>query len=201
MQILNENGKTYLFGFMTEAETRNRNGRLYPKDVAKTATLELKERVDAGGVLSYLEHPSHSDLVREDACGVIVEVEWIDETGRATNKIEIFEDTASGRKVLEGIANNEEYGTSTRGLGSLDEQKVVQPGLKFVTSDVISNLGQSCQICTMSLTESVEDRVNTMDDYLLGEDCGCIYAKLEDDEKKIAEAYLVQQFTKCLSGI
>ena len=199
MEILNENGKTYLSGYMTEAETRNRNGRLYPKEVAKSATLELKERVNKGGVLAYLDHPPHADLVYEDSCGLIVEVDWHDDTGRATCKVEILNDTRDGKRVLERIEKGEQFGISTRGLGSLDENKVVQPGLKFVTADIIGNLGQSCQVCTMSLHES--NRSNTLDDFLIEEDkkpCGCVYATLKEDDKKLAENYLIEAFKSCL---
>ena len=204
MQILNENGKTYLQGYMTEAETRNRNGRLYPFAVAKKATLDLKERLlKEGYILSYLEHPNHSNLIYEDSAGKIVDVKWIDEEGRATCKIEILEDTRDGKEVLRRIKLKEKFGTSTRGLGSLDENKVVQDDLVFMTSDIIglSNGSQSCQVCTMSLTESTQDRTNTLDDFFINETCGCIYAKLDNDRKKIAENYLVEQFTKCLQSL
>lgn len=203
MEILLENGKTYLKGFLTEADVRNRNGRLYPKAVAKAAVLELQERVKNGGVLSYLNHPPHADLVEADSCGKIVEVEWLDESGRATSKVEIFNFTKDGKSVLERINNGETFGISTRGTGALDENKVVQPGLKFVTGDIIpgNGYGQSCQVCTMSLTEAIDERTNTMEDYLLEVDekpCGCVYAKLNGDDKVIAENYFLNTIEKML---
>ncbi len=204
MELLLENGKTYLRGFMTEAETRNRNGRLYPKSVAKTAVMELIERVKDGGVLTYLEHPNHANLVYEDSCGKIVELKWDDSTGRALCKVEILEDTIDGKAVLERINKGEDFGISTRGEGSLDENKVVKPGLKFITADIIGNLGQSCQVCSMSLTESTEDRTNTMEDFIIEvdkKDCACIYAKLSSTDKKIAENYLIDGFIQKIKGL
>lgn len=192
MQILNENGKTYLKGFMTEAEVRNGNGRLYPTDVCKPAVLELKERVQKDGVLTYLDHPNHSDLIYEDSCGKIIEVDWIEESKRATCKVEILDDTKDGKAVLERIKKSEQFGISTRGTGSLDENKIVQPGLKFITADIIGNLGQSCQVCSMDLHES--NRINTMDDMLLevNESCDCMYNSLSKDDKVLAENYLLE---------
>ena len=190
MQVLNENGKTYLSGPMTQAEVRNRNGRLYPTKICKEATLELKGRVDeSGGVLSYLEHPNHSDLIYEFSGGKIVKLDWINETGVANCKVEILDDTKDGKSILEGLKNGETYGISTRGIGSLDEDGVVQPGLIFTTADIIKTHGkQSCQIC--NLTEGVKE--NTMSDFLLDEkeeDCGC-YLNLDEVEQKIVKENL-----------
>ena len=196
MVLLEENGKKYLYGPMTESGVRNRNLRLYPKPIAKTATLELKERVMIGGVLSYLEHPSHSDLIRENSAGVIVEVEWNDDTGIAFCKVEILEDTISGKEVLKGLKEGKTYGISTRGEGRLDDNKVVLEGLKFLTADIIESHGrQSCQICNLTLTENIEDRTNTMSDFLEsvdGSDCGC-YLDLNELEQRVVYENLKQK--------
>lgn len=216
MEILNENGKTYLKGIMTEANFgknpqgydfsfrgRNRNGRLYPYNILEKATLDLKEKVDKGGVFSYLGHPPHSDLIESDSAGKIIELEWIPESGRAICKVEILEYTKDGKEILKAISEGKTFGISTRGLGSLDENKAVKEGLVFVTSDIIKNYDgeiQSCQSCTLSLTESIQANYN---DYLIQEDkkpCGCIYATLDNKDKKLAENYLIEAFKSCLKS-
>lgn len=202
MEVILENGTTYLKGYMTEAETRNRNGRIYPHNVAKIATLDLKNRIsETGGVFSYLEHPSdHDSLEEEKSCGKIVEVSWDESTGRAQCKVEVFNHTEDGKKVLKSLSEGGTYGISTRGVGSLDKDGIVQEGLKFLTADLISTIGrQSCQVCSMSLTESVETRTNTMEDYL--HECGCIYAMLDQNDKLLAESYLVKKFIEKLNNI
>ena len=199
MQILNENGKTYLKGYLTEADVKNRNQRIYPFDIAKKAVRELKERVDANGVYSYLGHPSHSDTIHENSCGKIVEVLWEDDTGRATCKVEILDDTIDGKKVLQMIKEKKNLGISTRGLGSLDENGNVKEGLVFTTADIIESnfqgeYGQSCQVCTMNLSEST--RTNTMSDFLESIDgidnCGC-FLDLNELEQKVVYENLKQK--------
>ena len=199
MEILNEGGQTFLKGYLTEADVRNRNKRIYPFDVAKKAVLELKERVDIKGVYSYLEHPNHSDTKREHSCGKIVEVTWNDNTGRAMCKVEILKDTANGIKVLQMIKDKKNLGISTRGKGSLDEDGIVQEGLIFTTADIIESnyngeYGQSCQVCKMNLSES--NRVNTLSDFIDGEngDCGC-FLNLDETEQKVVETNLYNKIT------
>lgn len=224
MELIFENGKTYLKGIFTECNfglnesgmdfsfrPRNRNGRLYSYDVLKEAVLSLIEIIKKEPVLSYRNHPSHSDLVYEDSAAKIVELVWEDVSGRAIGKVEILQDTKHGKQVLEDIANGIEYGISTRALGSLDENKMVKKGLNIITADlipVIREIGsiQSCQSCSLSLTESIQVEYN---DYLIGESlednkevpCGCIYTTLDNENKKIAENYLIESFKKCLMQI
>lgn len=73
----------------------------------------------------------------------------------------------------------------------------------FVTSDIIKNYDgeiQSCQSCTLSLTESIQANY---DDFLIEEDkkpCGCVYATLDNKDKKLAENYLIEAFKSCLKS-
>lgn len=207
MEILHENGRTFLKGIMTEANFgsnsegrdfsfrgRNRNGRYYPYSVLEKAVLKLKEEVQKDGVLSYLGHPAHMDLVYEDACSRIVELDWIAESGRAHCKLEILEDTKAGKEVLKGISEGKNYGISTRGSGSLDENKTVKDDLYLRTSDIIKQYDgsiQSCQSCDLALTESIQ---SDYEDFLIQEEkpCGCIYATLNNEDKVIAENYFMQ---------
>lgn len=203
MELLVENGKTYLKGIVTEANDildrpRNRNGRIYPKNVLKEAVLKLIERVHSEKVYSYRNHPSHSNLVRNDSAGMLVELTWDDNSARAFGKFEIFEDTTSGKQVLNDLNSGIPYGNSTRALGELDENRVVKSGLNIVTSDLIPIQGtsiQSCQSCTLDLNESIQE---FYDDYLI-EDCGCgckgsgdcKYSKLTEIEKNIVDKYAI----------
>lgn len=194
IQVLHENGKLVLKGPMSQADVRNRNGRLYPKATLRKATLELSERVSKQPqtVWSELEHPGYPELIREKACGVLTEVTWDEDSGIAYCKVEILPDTMVGKKVLNGVKNGATYGISTRGAGSLDESKVVQDDLVFHTADVIETL-QSCQICR--LTEGTE---NTLDDFLLEkhEECECMFSKMSLSEQIQVREYLAESIIK-----
>ena len=219
--VENINGKnvTFLRGIMSEANFgivngfdystrgRNRNGRYYHFNILKEAVLKLKEKVDNGSVLAYRNHPSHSDLIYEDSCSLIRELNWDDKTGRAYCKVEIIENIKDGKKVLEDIKNGINYGISTRATGSLNENKEVT-SLELITADLIPIIKengyytsiQSCVSCELSLTESIQEYYT---DFLIEDKvpCGCIYATLDNENKKIAENYLIESFKKCLMQI
>lgn len=215
MEILNENGKTYLKGIMTEANFgknpqgidfsfrgRNGNGRAYPFEYLKSATLNLIEELKKSGfIYSYLGHPNHGNLVESESAGKLVEIIWDDNSGRAYTKVEILENTKDGKYVLKCISEGKPFGISTRGSGSLSEDKIVQSDLMFITADIIKQFDgsyQSCQSCSLSLHESIQ---NNYKDFLIESDCGCIYAKLAGDDKKQAETYLIESFKSCLNKI
>lgn len=201
VQILHENGMLVLKGPMTQADVRNRNGRIYPKAVLRTAVMDLAMRVSGGSktpIYSELEHPNYEELIFEKSCGMLTEVSWDEATGIAYCKVQIHDSTPMGREVLEGVANGVTYGISTRGSGSLNEANIVQNDLKFFTADVIKTI-QSCQICR--LTEGVES-VNTLDDYLVEAskvepECKCRFNQLTLAEQIQVKHHLAEAVISC----
>jgi len=199
VQILHENGKLVLKGPMTQADVRNRNGRIYPKAHLRPAVLDLASRVGGASktpIYSELEHPSYAELMFEKSCGYLTEVSWDEATGIAYCKVEIHDETPMGREVLEGVAKGVTYGISTRGSGSLNEDKVVQDDLYFYTADIIKTI-QSCQICR--LTEGV-DPTNTLDDFLVEAvepPCPCIFEQLTMAEQIEVRSHLQEAIKKC----
>lgn len=200
VQILHENGMLVLKGPMTQADVRNRNGRIYPKAVLREAVLDLSKAVskEPKTIYSELEHPNYEELMFEKSCGVLTEVTWDEDSGIAYCKVMIHDSTPMGREVLEGVANGVTYGISTRGSGSLNEANVVQDDLKFFTADVIKTI-QSCQICR--LTEGVES-VNTLDDYLVEvskvePECKCRFNQLTLAEQIQVKHHLAEAVISC----
>lgn len=196
--LIYENGNLVLKGPMSQADVRNRNGRIYPKDVLREAVFDLIARVnrEPQEVYSELEHPQSTVLERRKSCGLLTEVTWDENEGIAYCKVEIFPDTVTGQKVLKGHNNGETYGISTRSLGSLNEDQEVQPGLKIITSDVIQTHGmQSCQIC--DLNEGTE---NTLDDFFIEEKCDCVFDKLDIAGKVEVRQHVVDRICSIFEG-
>lgn len=199
MQVLHESGKTFLYGMMSKADTVNRNNRIYPEPTLYKATMDLIESVNKSKVYSELEHPPYLEVAYNDnVCGVIVEVTWDSNAKASFCKVEVFEDTKAGKKLMEAIKNGTHIGISTRGSGTLtmNESKVgvVQPDLKFATADIILEGLQSCQTCVMQLHEKYETFY--FDDVLIeAEGCGCPLEKLTDEDKEILQRELVEKVT------
>lgn len=207
MELIVENGKTFLKGIITEANDclnrpRNRNGRIYPEAILKPAVESLIKRIQEGEeVYAYRNHPDHGDLIRKDSAGMFVELSWDDTTKRAIGKLEVFSDTENGKKILEDLNKGITYGISTRATGALSEDKVVQEGLNIITADFIPIHGisiQSCQSCTLDLHESIQEYYN---DFLLeveDKPCECIYESLSKTEKKILHKYTINKIIEGL---
>lgn len=200
MQVLYESGKTFLYGMMSKADTVNRNNRIYPEPTLYKATMDLVEAVNKSKVWSELEHPPYLEVSYNDnVCGAIVEVTWDSKAKASFCKVEVFEDTTAGKKLMEAIKNKVHIGISTRGSGtlSMNESKVgvVQPDLRFATADIILDGLQSCQTCVMQLHESYETFY--FDDVLMeAEGCGCPLEALTEDDTIALQKELVEKVKK-----
>jgi hypothetical protein len=196
--ILFENGKIILKGPISQADVRNRNDRIYPKKILRSAILELSEKVaqEPQQIYSELEHPSYADIIKERACGLLTEVSWDEDTGIAYCSVEVLESTAKGQELKRNLANGESYGISTRAKGSLDENNIVQNDLYIITADIVKT--PSCQIC--SLTES---KSNTLDDFLFEsvEECNCPMKKLDMKDQIHVKQHLIDSITNIFTKV
>ena len=195
--ITENNQKTYrLSGIFSEAEKRNRNGRIYPKDVLRESVKELILEMKVKTIYCYLEHPTHDQIIKEDSCAVLESLAWNEAEGRAYCSVKALTDTRDGMKLIQDLDNGGSIGISTRAIGALNEEKVVQPGLKIITGDLVST--PSCQVCDLSLNESMN---NTLSDFLLeAKDCGCTYKKLTISEQIEVKQHFINKITKIFEG-
>ena len=115
-------GKNYFIeGVFMQAETKNRNGRIYPKDVlqkeAKRYTTEFIKKKRAFGELG---HPDGPTVNLERVSHMIEELEEVDQNFMGRAKIM---DTPYGKIVKNLIDEGAQLGVSSRGMGSLKPGK------------------------------------------------------------------------------
>ena len=196
VELITEGTKSFyrLKGPFTQSGVKNRNGRIYPYDEAKREVLKLQEKVQKGEVYLYKNHPPHTDVIREDACAVFREITVEDTGSQITGYcvVDILPDTKTGKEITEELKNGESYGISTRGTGQVVEGIV--RNFNIITADLVKT--PSCQICNMTLTESIENPTNTLDDFLIEEECGCAYNSLSEDEQRICQLHLIKEISK-----
>src|SRR6056300_1982476 len=105
--------------FMT-AETKNRNGRIYPREVMESAVNKYdNEQVKTGRAVGELNHPEGPTVNLDKVSHKIEKLEWKgnDVVGKAT----ILE-TPMG-KIVQGLLDGGvNLGVSTRGMGSLERR-------------------------------------------------------------------------------
>ena len=111
-------GKSYFIeGVFMQAETKNRNGRIYPKEVlqkeAKRYTTEFIKKKRAFGELG---HPDGPTVNLERVSHMIEELEEVDQNFMGRAKIM---DTPYGKIVKNLIDEGAQLGVSSRGMGSL----------------------------------------------------------------------------------
>lgn len=125
-------GKKHYFieGVFLQSNLKNRNGRVYPKDVMeREVTRYMKEYVDTKRAFGELGHPDGPAINLDRVSHMIVSLK---ESGNNyIGKAKIM-DTPMGRIAKNLLDEGAKLGVSSRGLGSL---KVNNEGVNEVQSD------------------------------------------------------------------
>ena len=138
------NGKLVVKGVLQRADTKNQNGRVYPKEILmreaeKYAGVNIKER----RALGELDHPDSSVVNLNNVSHNILEMHWNGDDLNGT--VEIL-GTPAGNILKELFKSGIKLGISSRGLGSVKEIKEeegdsveVQPDFELIAFDFVSN--------------------------------------------------------------
>ena len=124
-------GKSYFIeGIFMQSDTRNRNGRIYPKEIlqkeAKRYNTEFIQKKRAFGELG---HPDGPTVNLERVSHMIEELQEVEHNFMGRAKIL---DTPYGKIVKNLIDEGARLGVSSRGMGSL---KPVRDGIQEVQRD------------------------------------------------------------------
>ena len=126
-----EGGKSYFIeGVFMQAETKNRNGRIYPKEVlVKESKRYTKEFIEKKRAFGELGHPDGPTVNLERVSHMITELVEVDQNFMGRAKIM---DTPYGKIVKNLIDEGARLGVSSRGMGSLKPGK---DGIQEVQGD------------------------------------------------------------------
>ena len=138
----NENGKKkYIIeGVFAQAETKNRNGRIYPMPVMEKAVGKyVGDQVSKGRAVGELNHPDGPTVNLDKVSHKIesLDMDGKDVVGRAT----ILE-TPMGQIVKGLLDGKVQLGVSTRGMGSLQNNgnaMVVKPDFILNAVDIVQD--------------------------------------------------------------
>ena len=128
-----ENGeKNYVIeGVFAQADSKNRNGRIYPKAIMERAVNKyVTEQVSKKRAVGELNHPEGPTVNLDKVSHLITDLhfEGNDVIGRAQ-----ILDTPMGKIVKGLLAGGVQLGVSTRGMGSLESRN----GIMYVKDDFI----------------------------------------------------------------
>jgi hypothetical protein len=133
--------KTYAIeGIFASAEQKNRNGRIYPRNVMESAVKKyIDEQVSKGRAVGELNHPEGPTINLDKVSHKISNLEWKgnDVVGKATILA-----TPMG-KIVEGLLDGGvRVGVSTRGMGSLQRgggAMMVGPDFMLNAVDIVQD--------------------------------------------------------------
>ena len=144
--ISDNDGRLVVKGVLQRAESKNQNGRIYPKETlmreaSKYAKVQIKER----RALGELDHPDSSVVNLNNVSHNVLEMHWQGEDLVGT--VEVL-GTPAGNILKELFKSGIKLGISSRGLGSVkelsegdghDPEVQVQPDFELIAFDFVSN--------------------------------------------------------------
>ena len=125
--------KFVIEGIFMSAEQKNRNGRIYPKQIMERAVDKyVKEQVSQKRAVGELNHPEGPTVNLDKVSHLITDLQW--EGNDVVGKAQIL-DTPMGRIVKGLLDGGVQLGVSTRGMGSLENRN----GVMYVKDDFMLN--------------------------------------------------------------
>jgi hypothetical protein len=130
-----KNGRknTFLEGVFMQAENKNKNGRIYTREVLTHAVDRfVNEQVITGRAVGELNHPDGPSINLDKVSHRITELKW---DGNNVMGKALILDTPMGQIVKGLVEGGVQLGVSSRGMGSLN----FKDGANYVKDDFMLN--------------------------------------------------------------
>ena len=135
-------GKLVVKGVLQRAESKNQNGRVYPKDLLMREAKKYTENfIQQKRALGELDHPDSSVVNLQNASHNVMEMHF--NGNDLVGTVEVL-GTPSGNILKELFKSGIKLGISSRGLGSVETigesgAQEVQPDFELIAFDFVSN--------------------------------------------------------------
>ena len=137
------NGKLIVKGVLQRADTKNQNGRVYPKEILmREAKKYFKNFITQKRAMGELDHPESAVVNLSNVSHNITEMTWNGDDLVGT--VEVL-GTPSGNILKELFKSGIKLGISSRGMGSVEtmtedeDSQEVQPDFELIAFDFVSN--------------------------------------------------------------
>ena len=136
------NGKLIVKGVLQRADTKNQNGRVYPKELLmREAKKYFKNFITQKRAMGELDHPESAVVNLSNVSHNITEMNWNGDDLVGT--VEVL-GTPSGNILKELFKSGIKLGISSRGMGSVEsvnegEAQEVQDDFELIAFDFVSN--------------------------------------------------------------
>ena len=169
-------GKLIVKGVLQRAESKNQNGRVYPKDLLMREAKKYTENfIQQKRALGELDHPDSSVVNLQNTSHNVMEMHF--NGNDLVGTVEVL-GTPSGNILKELFKSGIKLGISSRGLGSVETlgesgAQEVQPDFELIAFDFVSNPSTHG-----AFLSPMNESVDKTQQYEQREDCG-IWCKTE----------------------
>lgn len=132
------NGTVFVSGTMQKADEQNGNGRVYSKRILEREIANYQKLVQERRALGELDHPDDAVINLKNASHLVTDVWW--QGNEVMGKCQVL-DTPSGKVLQELIKAGVPVGISSRGMGSVHEERgvtVVEEDFQLICFDFVS---------------------------------------------------------------
>ena len=136
------NGKLIVKGVLQRAESKNQNGRIYPREILfREAKKYTKEFIGESRAMGELDHPESSVVNLQNVSHNVKEMHF--EGDNLLGTVEVL-GTPAGNILKELFKAGIKLGISSRGMGSVEsvnegEAQEVQDDFELIAFDFVSN--------------------------------------------------------------
>ena len=138
--IKDNGGKLIVKGVLQRAESRNQNGRVYPKEIlVREAKKYADEFIKERRAMGELDHPDSSVINLPNVSHNVLEMHW--NGNDLVGSVEVLS-TPAGNILKELFKSGIKLGISSRGLGSIKNETKgdqVQDDFELIGFDFVSN--------------------------------------------------------------
>lgn len=159
-------GNIILTGKIQEADTKNANGRIYPRRILEREIDKYQQLIEEKRALGTLDHGVSEVLELRDASHIMTEVWWDGNT--VMGKLRVLK-TPVGQILETLIKEGVMLGISSRALGSVTENRngtVVNEDLGLISFDIVSfpstNRAFLQQVSSTGLNESKQNKISSL---------------------------------------
>lgn len=152
---------------LQKANTKNANGRIYPREVLFREVSKYKTMVDERRALGELDHPDSPVVELKNVSHIVTDIYVNEDEVRGT--LEIL-NTPPGRILRDIVEQGVKIGISSRGIGSLQQEdgnNIVQDDFELIAFDAVSSPSTPGAYLVEGLTREI-DRFNNLRNILHG---------------------------------
>lgn len=124
----------YITGPFLQSQSRNRNGRIYPRELIEREVEGFRPLIESHEALGELDHPEYAEIKSKESAIRITDLKM--DGDLAIGKALVLE-TRNGKELKALLEGGVRMGVSSRGTGNLLENNIVDNDYHLITIDAV----------------------------------------------------------------